>query len=181
MNKHTEKFTKTEEEILNFLFVHPTTSFRGRALAGRLKRPASGVIKSARNLEKRKIITISKDFTLSIKLNRENKEIFILKKINNLKSLYESGLVSHLSDKFPGSAIIVFGSYSYGEDTEGSDIDIAILGYPDRHIEHKEIIPYDKWLQRTVQLHLFENIKEIHKNLRENIINGIVLDGVIKL
>src|SRR3989344_8571045 len=159
MNISTKKFTKTEEEILAFLFVHPTSFFRGRTLAVRLKRPVSGVIKSARNLEKKDLVKISKDFTLSIRLNRDNKNTFILKKINNLKSLYESGLVSFLSNKFPGAAIVVFGSYSYGEDVEGSDVDMAIIGYSERRVEHKELTLFDKRLERIVQLHFFQNTK----------------------
>lgn len=181
MNNSTKKFTGTEEEILNFLFVHPTTPFRGRALARSLKKSASGVIKSIRSLEKKGLVNVKEDFTLSISLNRENKETFVLKRISNLKSLYESELVSFLSDKYLGSTIIVFGSYSYGEDTEDSDIDIAIIGYSERHEDSKELIKYDKQLQRTIQLHFFENMKKIHENLKESIINGIVLEGAIKL
>lgn len=178
MNNNTKKFTRTEDEILNLLFMHPTTKFRGRALARMLKKSASGVIKSIRNLERKNLVNVKTDFTLSISLNRENKETFILKRITNIKSLYESGLISFLSDKFPGSTIIVFGSYSYGEDTEESDIDIAIIGYSERRVE---LLKYDKQLQRTIQLHFFENIKNINKNLRTNIINGILLEGAIKL
>src|SRR3989338_618626 len=179
MNNSSRRFTNTEEEIIDFLFENPTTSFRGRTLASKLKKPASGVIKSARNLEKCNLVKISKDFTLSIKLNRENKKTFVLKRIYNLKSLYESGLVSFLSDTLPGSTIIVFGSYAYGEDTEDSDIDIAIIGYSGREIAKISI--YEKVIHRKLQLHFFKSTEGIHKNLRENIINGIVLEGVIKL
>ena len=181
MNKSAKKFTKTEEEILIFLFAHPTTSFRGRVLAGRLKQSAPGVIKSARNLEKMSLLKISKDFSLSIGLNRENKEIFTLKRINNLSLLYKSGLVSFLSGRFPGSAVLVFGSYAYGEDTEGSDIDLAVIGYPEKELEGKSLMPYEKSLERNVHIHFFRSLKEISKNLKENLINGVVLDGVLKL
>ncbi len=166
---------------MNFLFLHPTASFRGRVLARALKKSASGVIKSMRNLEKRGLINLKEDFTLSIGLNRDNKLIFTLKRIANIKSLYESGLVSYLSDKFPGSAIIVFGSYSYGEDAESSDIDIAIMGYPEKHRASNDFMKWEKRLHRKIQLHFFENTKSIHKNLKDNIVNGIVLEGAIKL
>ncbi len=181
MNSSTQKFTRTEEEIMDFLFLHPTTEFRGRALARELKKSASGVIKSMRNLEKRGLIHLKEDFTLSIGLDRENKQTFILKRIANIKFLYESGLVAYLSDAFLGSTIIVFGSYSYGEDTEDSDIDMAIIGYPEKNMNDKELIKYEKYLQRKVQLHFFKDMKNIHKNLKDNIVNGIVLEGAIKL
>jgi predicted nucleotidyltransferase len=181
MNICTFKLTKTEEEILGFLFENPTTSFRGRALAGALKRPASGVIKSARSLEKQGLVSISKDFTLSIKLNRENKETFILKRINNLGSLYECGIISFLSDVLPGAAILVFGSYARGEDTEDSDIDLAIIGYKEKEISREKLAGYEKSLHRPVQLHFFESLGGINKNLKENIIYGVILEGAIKL
>lgn len=180
MNKRTERLTKTEEELLNFLFVYPTRSFRGRELAKQLKRPASGVIGGARKLEKKELATISKDFILSIKLNRENKKVFTLKRIHNLASLYENGFVSYLSDAFPGAALVLFGSYSRGNDTEESDIDIAVIGYVERRVD-KALEPFEQKLKRRIQIHFFKSIKDIHKNLRENIINGIVLKGAMKL
>ncbi len=180
MNRSTDRFTKTEEEIVEFLFVHPTRSFRGRALAKLLKKPASGIIQSARKLEKKELVAIRKDFTLSIKLNRENKHTFVLKRIYNLASLYKTEFVKCLSDLFPGAALVLFGSYSHGEDTEDSDIDLAIIGYPERHID-SALIPYEKKLERKIQLHFFKSMKDAHENLRENIINGVVLEGALKL
>jgi predicted nucleotidyltransferase len=180
MNKRTDTLTKTEEALLSFLFVYPTTSFRGRELAKSLKKPASGVIGSARKLEKKGIVNVSKDFVLSIKLNRENKNVFALKKIHNLSSLHKSGLTTLLADEFPSAAIVLFGSYSRGEDTEESDIDIAVIGYAERRIA--EILPqYEQQLGRHIELHFFKSTREIHKDLRENIINGIVLEGAIRL
>lgn len=180
MNKRTEKLTKTEETLLNFLYIYPTKSFRGRELAKQLKKPASGVIQSARKLEKKSLVAISKDFILSIKLNRENKKVFTLKKIHNLASLHESGLVTFLADEFPSAALVLFGSYSRGDDTEESDIDIAVVGYNERRFAER-LQPYEQQLGRHIEVHFFKSMNDIHKDLRENIINGIVLEGAIRL
>ncbi len=51
-----------------------------------------------------------------------------LKRVENLKMIYESGIVEELSERFLGGVIILFVSYSYGEDIVRSDIDIAVIG-----------------------------------------------------
>lgn len=172
------KFTKLENELIEFLFRNPTTVFNGKELAIKLKVSQTAIAKSVRNLTKLGLLNMEKKILLSIKLNRENKDIFTLKRIFNFKEMYISGLVQHLSSEFPGSAIVLFGSYSYGEDTEESDIDIALIGYKDRSIDLQS---FDSRLQRKTQIHFFKDNKDIHKNLKENIINGIVLYGAVKL
>lgn len=175
MNNRSKSLTITEKEVLNYLFAYPTTNFRGRELARNLKRSVSGITNTARTLEKKKLVEVSKDFILSIQLNRENKRVFILKRINNLHVLYETELVSFLSEKFAGATIIVFGSYSQGEDTEESDIDIALLDTSEKKVN---LSKFEKELGRKIQLHFFD--RNISENLQENIMNGIVLDGSMR-
>src|SRR3989304_407430 len=45
----------------------------------------------------------------------------------HLRLIYESGAVDAVRKKFPGArAIVLFGSYRKGDDTERSDLDIAV-------------------------------------------------------
>mgnify|MGYP001565453809 CR=1 FL=1 len=170
------KFTKLENNILEFLFRNPTLNFNGKELANKLKVSQTAIANSIKKLAKIGLINVEKKILLSIKLNRENRSIFTLKRIFNFKEMYSSGLIKALSAKFPGSSIVLFGSYSYGEDTEDSDIDVAVIGYNEKSIDLKM---FEERLQRKVHLHFFN--KDIPKNLKENIINGIILDGAIKL
>lgn len=101
-----------------------------------------------------------------------------MKRVENLRLIYESGLAEYLSEKFPGSAIIMFGSYSFGEDTTGSDIDIAVIGSAKKVLDMEK---FSKILERKILLNFYDSIGEISKNLRENILNGIVISGGIKL
>ncbi|MEK6917701.1 MAG: nucleotidyltransferase domain-containing protein [Nanoarchaeota archaeon] len=172
------KFTKLENDILEFLFRNPTSSFNGKEIADRLKVSQTAIAKSVKNLSKIGLVSVQKKILLSIKLNRENKITFTLKRIFNIKEIYSSGLLKALSAEFPGSAIVLFGSYSLGEDTEDSDIDIAIIGYKDKSID---LNIFERKIQRRVQLHFFKESGNIHKDLKENIINGITLEGAIKL
>ena len=101
-----------------------------------------------------------------------------LKRIDNLRQLYESGLIDFLEKEFAGATIILFGSYARGEDTTSSDIDIAVIGRKEKYLKLTE---FEKTLERTIFLNFYHSFKEIHKNLKENIFNGIVLIGGVEL
>ena len=124
------------------------------------------------------ISNLKKNILLSISLNRENKEVFVLKRLFNIKEIYSSGLVGLLSEKFPGAAVVLFGSYSYGEDTLKSDIDIAIIGSKSKDIILEK---FEKLLEREIIINFYDNFKDIHKHLKENLCNGILLKGGIEL
>lgn len=166
------KFTKLDNEIMEFLFRNPTTSFMGKEIADKIKVSQTAVAKSINRLSKIGLVIREKKIVLSIRLNRDDKDLFDLKRVYNLKSIYSSGLTSKLSKDLPGSMIILFGSYSSGEDTEESDIDIAIIGYNEKKID---LTKFESKLQRRIQVHFFNNLKNIDKNLKESILNGITL------
>ena len=175
------KFTKLQLEILSLLFIKSGTSFNERRLANQLQVSPTGVSKSLPKLEKENLIKVKKDVDskrLSIELNKDNPFVFYLKRVENLRLLYESGLVDYLTENFPGLTIILFGSYSFGEDINNSDIDIAIIGSKERSID---LGRFNKLLERTISLQFYESFREINKNLKANILNGIVLKGGIQL
>lgn len=181
MDIYKLKFTRLQQEILNLLFIRSGISFNERGLANKLKVSPTAVSKSLPKLEKENLIKVEKDADskrLSIGLNKDNPFIFYLKRVENLRLLYESGLVDYLAEDFPGSTIILFGSYSFGEDIPNSDVDVAIIGSKERSVD---ISRFEKLLERTISLQFYENFKEINKSLKENILNGIVLKGGVQL
>ena len=115
---------------------------------------------------------------MSIYLNRDNLFIVQLKRVENLRQLYESRLIFYLEEQLPGAAIILFGSYARGEDLSTSDIDLAVIGRKEKSLNLKV---YEQKLLRPININYYPHIKKIHKNLRENIYNGIVLLGRIEL
>jgi predicted nucleotidyltransferase len=156
-------------------------SLNGRAIAKKLHVSQPAVSKALPELEKQQIIKIKKDKDsgrLAIELNRTNHKIMQLKRADNLKLIYESGIVDFLEKEFAGGTIILFGSYSRGEDTINSDIDIAIIGRKDKIIELEE---FENALERKINLNFYNSFREIHKKLKENIFNGIVLIGGVEL
>ena len=63
---------------------------------------------------------------MSIEFNRDNQKAVEMKRVENLKILYESEILDYLHNEFLGCSIILFGSYSLGEDIIKSDIRVAL-------------------------------------------------------
>jgi predicted nucleotidyltransferase len=181
MDMYKLKFTRLQNEIFRFLCIKTGKSLNQRAIAKSLKVSPTAISKSLMSLKKYNIIEINKEENINltnIELNRNNEKVIELKRTENLKMIYESGLSNFLEEKFPGCAIILFGSYSFGEDSIESDIDIAIINGKEKTLELNK---FEKLLEREIRINYYKDIKSIHKNLRSNILNGIVLSGRIIL
>ena len=181
INIYKLKLTNLQQEILRVLFVKVGTSLNQRGIANLLEVSQPAVMKAMPDLEKRDLVKIKQDKESkrwSIELNRENHRVMQLKRVDNLRLIYESGLADFLEKEFAGGAIILFGSYSYGGDTTSSDVDIAIIGRKDKIIN---LTNYEKCMERTININFYDSFKNIHKNLKENLCNGIVLAGGIDL
>ncbi|MGV8171100.1 MAG: nucleotidyltransferase domain-containing protein [Candidatus Woesearchaeota archaeon] len=181
MDIYQLKWTRLQSEIFRFLCIRSGQKINMRGLAKALKVSPTAVSKSIIELEKESMITIEKSETMnlmSIGLNRDNPSVIDMKRIENLKLLYESGMVSLLKDTFEGCATILFGSYSRGEDTVTSDIDIAVIGSKGKKIDLER---WERLLERKVVINHYSSWKEIHKHLKDNILNGVVLSGVVDL
>lgn len=188
VNIYKSKFTLLQQEILRYLFVKAGASFNARGLARPLERTQAGIIKALPKLAKEDLVKIKKDKNSgrwSIELNRDNSKAIALKRAENLKMIYESGLVDFLEEKFPGTTIILFGSYSRGDDVwtneteeHKSDIDIAVIGTKEKETA---LTKFDKLLERTIIINFYSSFKEIHKHLKDNILNGVLLAGSVDL
>lgn len=188
VNMYKPKFSLLQQEILRYLFIKAGMSFNARGLARPLNRTQAGIVKVLPELEKEDLVKIKKDKDSgrwSIEFNRDSQKAIDLKLVENLKMIYESGLVKFLEDSFPGATIILFGSYARGDDVwtgesvgNTSDIDIAIIGTKGKEIE---LIKFDKLLERNIVINFYPSFKKIHKHLKDNILNGILLSGSVNL
>ncbi len=175
------KLTLLQQELLGLLFTYPEKSFTGRAVSLSLGASQPGVTKALTVLKKEHIIIFEKDKQskrLAIRLNRNNDLVMGLKRADNLRNLYESGFTHFIEEQFPGATIILFGSYSRGDDTSASDIDIAVIGKKEKDID---LSAYEKLLSRKIVIQFYQSLASIHKELRENLCNGIILTGGIVL
>jgi len=181
VNIYKLKLTNLQQKIMRLLFVKAGTSLNQRQISRFLQVSQPAVMKALPVLEKENLVKIWQDKESkrwSIELNRVNHRIMQLKRADNLKQIYESGLADFLEEKFAGASIILFGSYSRGEDLINSDIDIAIIGRKETVVNLSE---YEKLLERTINLNFYPSFHKIHKELKENLCNGIVLIGGIEL
>src|SRR3989339_708521 len=181
MDNYKHKWTALQNSIFRFLCIKTGMSTNLRGLAKSLKVSPTAVSKSLDKLEKEGLIKINKSKTMnlmSIEFNRDNQKAINFKRIENVKIIYESNFLETLENLFPGCSIILFGSYSLGEDTINSDIDTAIIGTKGKEIE---LTKYNKLFERKVTINFYKSWSDIHKHLKENILRGIVLHGGIEL
>ena len=181
MDIYKLKWTRLQNEVFRLLCVKAGKSLNQREIAEILKVSPTAVSKSLFLLEKEEVIRINKDRKINlnlVELNLDNPKVIELKRVENLKMIYESGLIESLEEKFPGTVIILFGSYSYGEDTLKSDIDIAVIGAKEKEINLEK---FEKLLEKKIRINFYGSFKEIHKSLKENLFNGLLLKGGIEL
>ena len=98
------------------------------------------------------------------------------KMIYNITSILESGLVEYLEEKLTPKTIVLFGSYRRGEDIEGSDIDLFV----ECKEESVNLAKFEDRLGRKIELHFNNDFATYSKELRNNMINGIVLSGFLE-
>ena len=181
INIYKLKLTGLQQEILRFLFVKAGKAFNARQIARGLEVSQPAISKALPFLVKEGYLKVAKDKEsgrLSIELERGNPLVAGLKRAENLKMIYECGLAGFLDETFPGTVIILFGSYASGEDIWRSDVDIAVIGAKERRLDLER---FEKALEKEVILQFYPSFREIHRNLRHSILNGITLKGVVEL
>ncbi|MBT3814320.1 nucleotidyltransferase domain-containing protein [Candidatus Woesearchaeota archaeon] len=110
------------------------------------------------------------------KANINDKEYKKQKKISNLIQLQESKLIEFLKDNLMPKSIVLFGSFQKGEDIEDSDIDLFV----ECKKEEMNLNKFQKSLHRNIQLHFKDHFKKYPEDLKNNIINGLVLEGYLE-
>ena len=166
-------------DVMEYFLRNPTTTIHIRELARRTGVTPSGCLKALGKLVKRGFVEEHKTTAVSNYRANPTTQFVRLKKVFNIYSIFDSGLVDYLKQEyeFP-EAIIVFGSYAKGEDTEQSDIDIAIITQHEKSLDFRK---YESILQRKINILELPNLKDSKKEFINNLINGIVLEGVLKL
>ena len=179
MDIHQLNFTLLEQKIFALLCLRAGEKLSQREIAKLLKVSPTAVSNSIKKLRENSLINVEKTKTINfISFNRDGQRAVEMKRVENLKNLYTYGLSDYLEEELAGATIILFGSYSTGEDTNTSDIDIAVIERKNKMID---IEKFEKILNRKININFYNSWKDIHKHLKNNILNGITLHGSVEL
>jgi len=178
MDAYKLKWT-LEQEIFSLLCAKAGEKLSQREIAHFLNVSPTAVANSLKKLKENRLVKMEKTKTINfISFNRDEQKALELKRVENFKNMYTSGLSDYLFHALPGGTIVLFGSYSRGEDTSLSDIDIAVIGRKNKILELEK---YEKLLNRKINVNFYNTWMEIHKHLKNNILNGIILHGSVDL
>ena len=186
MNMYKLKWTRLQAEIFRLFCIKSGVPLNMREIARALRVTPTAVSNALSGLKKEDLLEIKRKGTMNLVLvqfNRSNERAIHLKRAENITLIYECGLYGFLYNEFPGCAVILFGSYSRGEDVyteheeNRSDVDIAIIGTKGKEVD---LSKFEKLLEREIHVNFYESWA-IHKNLKDNILNGIVLVGGVDL
>jgi predicted nucleotidyltransferase len=165
----------TIQEVLEFFFRNPSKEFHLRELSRLLKLSMPTIISTTNALAKENLIVKSKSsFMTKVQANMENAFFIRKKRLHNLELMYDSGIVDYLMKTYNNpKSMILFGSFSRGDDIESSDIDVAVITNKRINLNLSE---YEVFLGRRISIHEIE-LKKISSEFRSNLMNGIVLEG----
>ena len=166
------------DNILSVLFDFPLKSFSLRELSRKAKVSIRSVILCINKLENETVVKVEKHPNINLVSSNNNEKFRELKLKYNLESLKKSGLIEKLSELTP-DVIILFGSYSRGEDTPKSDIDIALIGTLSKN--DTNLTSFEKKLKRKISIHKINNLKTEENEFKNTLANGKILKGYLNL
>ncbi len=161
--------------VLEIFFKEPINIHFIREIGRRIQLAQTSVRNHIQDLERKKLIVkkSAKPFNGFV-ANRENEEFLFYKQTYNFYSLLE--LKKSIVNALHPRAIIVFGSYSRGEDVEESDIDILVITKVKKEIEIKNL---EKKMSRKINLLYIDSLEKLEEPIKDNVLNGWVIYGGI--
>ena len=170
-------------KVLRMFFEDPLPKgigFQLREISKKVGVAPPSVKKYLQELEQESLITIKKHRIYNYPIyyaNLDHEKFIFLKRLDTILRSKESGLLDYLWEKCQPGCIILFGSAARGEDLKESDLDLFV---------ESESIPlhlekYEKALQRRISIFFGAHFNTLSKELINNIINGIILKGYLKV
>ena len=167
-------------KVLQIFFDDPETDFQLREISRKINLATTSAKLHLEALSKQGLVATKTHRVQKYPLyaaNREAERFRFFKKINTVIMISESGLLDYLADNCTPDTIVLFGSASKGEDIKDSDIDL-FLNCPERKLDLKV---FEKALNRKIGIFFSEDFGKLSKELKNNIINGIVLRGYLRV
>ncbi|MBU3905067.1 MAG: nucleotidyltransferase domain-containing protein [Nanoarchaeota archaeon] len=165
-------------KVMKVFFDSPEESFYIRELSRITHLSPPGIIKIINNLKKEKLLKSEKTKTVENISVIKDEKFIQLKRAYNIVSVQESELVKLIREKYEEpEAVVLFGSYSKGEDTSKSDIDIAII--TKKHLDI-DLSSFEKILQRKISIYEIQ-LKDSEKEFINSLANGVIMYGYLKV
>ena len=185
-NIHLNELNEAYQKVLYFFFSFPGKEISLSDLASNLKIAKTTANKIVVNLVKEGFLD-KKVYGKTWRITCNQNHVYnISKKIPfNLAMVY--AMYNHSKEEIFKTAgnvrsVVLFGSYRKGDDTEESDLDLAVE-VAEGKLKIKELGVISNFGFRknvVVNLHFFSR-KQIDLNLFSNIANGIVIDGFLEV
>jgi len=171
-----EKYSRYR--ILQEFFDFPRKSFQMREISRNTKLAQPSIMNHLKALLKEGLILREeKGIYPAYVANRDNEFFKEYKKIDLILKMKKIKLINYIYDSCMPNAIILFGSSSKGEDIEESDIDLFIQS-PEKKLDLEK---YEKILKKKISLFFKEDFSKLSNELKNNILNGIILRGYLKV
>ena len=185
--------------ILQVFFDSPRKVFHLRQISRETGISLPSVVNHVKKLEKEGFVTTVREGSYNFyHANRDNERYKLYKKMDLMLRLNESGLIEYIVSKYVPVVIVLFGSGSRGEDTLSSDIDLFVAAREekisrfdsgknlkrkiDSVIEKKlSLNTFEKKLKTKINPFFEEKVENLSKELLNNVANGIVLYGYLKV
>lgn len=169
-----------KKKIKEHFFVHPSSKLRVRQMERKLGLSLPSVIRYCKELEKEDILKkVETSGIVFFTSHRESEKFLLEKRLFNIKSIFDSGLISYLIKEYSNPVIILFGSYSKGEDIEESDIDLYIETPSKKEVKLEK---FENILKRKIQVFKNKHISDMdNRHLVNNIVNGITLNNYLEV
>lgn len=169
-----------ELNILKVFFEFPTKEFNVREIARIRSISPATASSQLKKFAKEGFLKEKKERNLILySANLNNEKYTDLKVYYNIRKIKDSGLIEELNKFYMKPTIILFGSASFGLDTENSDIDLVVL--TEKNKEFSKIEKYERILNRKLQIFVLKKIKDLkNEHLINNVLNGIVIQGELR-
>lgn len=164
-------------KILRVFFDEPNKKFQLRELSRITKISLPSIKKHVEMLSKEGLIVETKGGVYKGFKSSFSDKYRALKRNDLLIRLEETGFLEELDERFTPDCIVLYGSGVEGMDDERGDIDIFVQ-CKEKNLDLKQ---YEKLLKRKISLLVEPNMDNISKNLKNSLINGIVLRGFLKV
>lgn len=167
-----------KQKLLNLFFEEPSRNFQIREVSRVLNIASMSARKYLIELEKEGLILKDKSTLYpSYMANDTNRMFRIYKQQTMIFLIYSSGLLDYLEKATLPRCITLFGSVRKGEYTKSSDIDLFIQAQK----QALELEKFEKILKHKINILFEPNLAGLSEELLNNIANGIVLYGHLKI